>query len=428
MNPLAVALGGKGPYNLLRRSTSILRRYGVTTSRLAQELESFAELARRYDARPTFPITSVVMERHPHLIRKLHDRGVEFAIHGHYHIDHLTLSPAVQRRQLALAQRNFRQAGISVRGFRAPYLRFNAQTLSALRELSLDYDASQGIYWEMPGGGEAPAYRRALSFYRALPAATQLSLPTMTEGVVRIPYSLPDDEALTERLSFDTAAARSKVWLAILQQTIYLGELFTVGLHPERTTLFIEPLRAVLEMASLSSPPVWLACLAEIAQWWRERAAIKLQLESLGNRRYRAVVTGSDRATILLRNATLALPERRWAEGYCRVTDTTFEFEAPVRPVVAIAPGTDDTVADFLSEQGYLIEIGAKRTDCAFFVERRASFSPAEQRPLLVSIEAGAEALVKVGRWPDGAHSALALTGDIDALTLWDYGLRFLGK
>jgi hypothetical protein len=32
-----------------------------------------------------------------------------------------------------------------------------------------------------------------------------------------------------------------------------------------------------------------------------------------------------------------------------------------------------------------------------------------------------------LGLWPAGARSALAVTGDIDALTLWDFGLRLLG-
>jgi hypothetical protein len=32
-----------------------------------------------------------------------------------------------------------------------------------------------------------------------------------------------------------------------------------------------------------------------------------------------------------------------------------------------------------------------------------------------------------LGRWPHNTGSALAITGDIDALTLWDYGLRYLG-
>jgi hypothetical protein len=35
---------------------------------------------------------------------------------------------------------------------------------------------------------------------------------------------------------------------------------------------------------------------------------------------------------------------------------------------------------------------------------------------------------VWLGRWLNGARSALAITGDIDALTLWDCGLRFFER
>ena len=47
---------------------------------------------------------------------------------------------------------------------------------------------------------------------------------------------------------------------------------------------------------------------------------------------------------------------------------------------------------------------------------------------LLAQIEGGDFPLVRLGRWPNGARSALCVTGDIDALTIWDYGLRFLGR
>jgi hypothetical protein len=37
------------------------------------------------------------------------------------------------------------------------------------------------------------------------------------------------------------------------------------------------------------------------------------------------------------------------------------------------------------------------------------------------SIDESTEA---ISRYPDGAQSTLAVTGDIDAFALWDYGLR----
>ncbi|MDI9546097.1 MAG: hypothetical protein QM346_00715, partial [Chloroflexota bacterium] len=63
----------------------------------------------------------------------------------------------------------------------------------------------------------------------------------------------------------------------------------------------------------------------------------------------------------------------------------------------------------------------------AYFLDRQ-QFSALDERPLLAEIEDGDRPLVRLGRWPRGARSALVVTGDIDALTLWDYGLRALGS
>ena len=39
----------------------------------------------------------------------------------------------------------------------------------------------------------------------------------------------------------------------------------------------------------------------------------------------------------------------------------------------------------------------------------------------------GAGSLVRFGVWPRGNRSALSVTGDIDALTIWDFAHRFRG-
>ena len=44
-----------------------------------------------------------------------------------------------------------------------------------------------------------------------------------------------------------------------------------------------------------------------------------------------------------------------------------------------------------------------------------------------IELETGRFPLLRLGRWPGGAKSALAVTGDVDALTIWDYALRFFG-
>ena len=43
-------------------------------------------------------------------------------------------------------------------------------------------------------------------------------------------------------------------------------------------------------------------------------------------------------------------------------------------------------------------------------------------------IEKTNEPLLRINLWPKRARSALCITGDLDALTLWDFGLRIFGK
>src|SRR5690606_30139176 len=88
---------------------------------------------------------------------------------------------------------------------------------------------------------------------------------------------------------------------------------------------------------------------------------------------------------------------------------------------------SDPALASFLRQQGYIVEEAPDGEAHACYLDR-PSFRQEDERPLLAQLEAGDFPLVRLGRWPDAARSALCITGDIDALTLWDYSLRFLGR
>jgi hypothetical protein len=104
-----------------------------------------------------------------------------------------------------------------------------------------------------------------------------------------------------------------------------------------------------------------------------------------------------------------------------------FTISTIQRPVIGVSPKSTESLIDFLHHQGYLIEISEDSRNYPFYLER-LDFKREDERPLLAQIESGTWPLLRLGRWPNGARSALCVTGDIDALTLWDYGLRFLGN
>lgn len=426
-NPIAIAIQGKGFANFLRRGVSITRHYGPTPRKMHRALDRFTALLHRYECPATFPITALALHRHPQRIQQYAAEGFEFAIHGHRHVDHAQLSLAEHLDELAQAQRICEDAEIPARGFRGPYLHATADTLTALIRRDLVYDSSQGLAWDVLDGRETPAYREGLKFYGALSAEVYPSLPVMADGLVRLPYSLPDDEALIERLPLETSAQMNAPWLAILDRTHALGELFVLGLHPERIAMCERPLEAVLIEARQRMPAVWIAHLDEIADWWRARASAEIEITEAGADQRHVVVNAPPGTTILVRSVAVDVPTMPWADSYRRVTASAFTIRAANRPFIGLSPDAPPALADFLRQQGHIVQTGDEAQGYSYYLERTA-FPAEHQRPLVAEIEETDKPLVRLGRWPDGARSALAITGDIDALTLWDYGLRFLGK
>lgn len=426
MNPVAVAAKGKGAGSLVRRARAITARYGVSPDRMERCLATVLSITERHGCSATLPVTAATVARNPGVIRRYAAFGIEFAVHGYHHIDHIQLSAADQIDQLGRGRRLLQANGIAAAGFRAPYLRWNEGTLHALRENGFLYDSSQAFHWSIDGGLETDAYRRGLDFYSSIPADEHPVLPWLDDGLVRIPVSLPDDESVIDRLPLPSPEAIANLWLDVQRRTHERGELFTMQVHPERIEPCAAGIEAVLRTARSSTPGVWIAPLGDIARWWRERAVAEATVVDGTEGRIGIEVAGPDGLTVLARGLDVdgSIP---WGDGYVRIPRRAFAARADRLPLVGVHPASPGSMVSFLRQQGYLVELSETPERYPCFLERR-SFSRPDELPLLTELEAGTFPLVRLGRWPDGARSAVALTGDVDALTVWDYGLRFLGR
>ncbi|MGB7875684.1 MAG: polysaccharide deacetylase family protein, partial [Anaerolineales bacterium] len=426
-NPILVALQGKGMQKFVDRVRSLSSRYGLTASKMDRALAHFGRILSEYDSGATFPITAAALARSPGVIEKYQAQNMEFAVHGFYHVDHSQLSRQQQVLELSKARRLFDERGVKSAGFRSPYLRYRDETLEAINESGFMYDSSHSLVWNVVNGQTTDSYLRVLEFYGARDAKKYPALPHIEKGIIEIPYCLPDDEALIERLPFSDDQARSQPWLDILDETHRLGELFTLGLHPERIFLCEIPLRNALQKARSLSPRVWIARLDEIANWWTRRAELKAKVISNGADEYRLEADQIEGLTVLSRNVEMLSPNRGWDGRYVQAIGNEIRFRFETKPVIGLSPSSDPMLRAFLHQQGYIVENAEGAEDFSLHLHR-PQFSREDERPLLDEIEDSDSALVKFGRWPDGAKSALSVTGDIDALTIWDYGLRILGK
>ncbi len=427
MGPVATAIQGKGLRGMMARARTITSRYGLTAGKMDRILSEFVDTLREFDCGATFPITTAALARSRGVVEKYQAQNIEFAVHGYYHVDHSQLSLDEQISQLVKARQLFRQRGVTSDGFRCPYLRWNEDTIAAVAATAFQYDSSQGLVWDVAGDLETDTYRQVLQFYGAVSAQAYPALPRIEGDLLRIPYCLPDDESLIDRFHLSPHQPEPNPWLAILDETYRLGELFTLGLHPERIRLCKSWLTDTLRRARTLSPHVWITRLDEAARWWRARLDTRIVVTSQDNAILRLQTEGPDGLAILARGVVCHSPTEIW-DGHSRLADgTELTFSSPIRPFIGVPPASDPALSSFLRQQGYIVETASGPGEHAFFLDR-PQFGARDERPLLAEIEDGDRPLVRLGRWPHGARSALVVTGDIDALTLWDYGLRALGN
>jgi len=427
---LARLIRSKGLANLLRRAYAIVSRTGFTPRRMRRSLAAYAELLSRYTARATFPVTAMALHRHPGVFRQLlaHAPTVDLAIHGHRHTDLSTLSEAEQAAEIEQAAALFRAEGIPFVGFRAPYLRWNDGLLAALDAAGFWYDSSQSILWPVIDEAALDAAQRAslqllLDFCQPQPAETFPALPFWVNDLLEIPVSLPDDEMLVERLRLKDAARLAAIWTAALERCHARGELFVLQLHPERFPLCAAALKRLLERARALRPPVWLASLRDVTVWWREKRALRVDLMPLDEGRWEVIAEGPARGVLLVRGAEVETDGTPWSKGYRMVPQRRFTLRADGRPCVGVSPAAPLELVHFLGDQGYAVEVSDRPEGYTVYLDR-TTFSLADVLPLLTEIEAASGPLVRWARWPQGAGSALAVTGDVDALTVWDYAAR----
>jgi hypothetical protein len=91
-----------------------------------------------------------------------------------------------------------------------------------------------------------------------------------------------------------------------------------------------------------------------------------------------------------------------------------------------VLPDVPAETVTFLREQGYLVEHGAMAAQCGLCLDAATLAGLTSQVALINHIEASTAPLVRFWRWPANHRSALAITGDLDALSLQDYAARVL--
>ena len=419
----------RGLRNLLSRIGTVYSRFGFSSKKFQRILNQYCSLTQELGCRPTFSLTAVILKRHPELIREIRKYGVEFAIHGYIHTDHGVMSYPEQKKHFSRAIKVFNRFEIPFTGFRAPYLRINDNTFQAITDLDFLYDSSNSVNWDVVDSTELTEearreYQRVLDYYSCPSAQKTLVLPRIINNFIEIPVSMPDDEIMMERLGITDLKKMTKIWGAVLQNSYASGELFTIQLHPERISYFEKTLANIINDSKKYNPPVWLATLGEISDWWRERGDFQFKIESDSDGKYKIKAECSERATILVKNAGVNVPVKEWFGGYQTVNSRDFVLESTGRPTIGVKPDSSPEAVQLLRNEGYIVELGERSNDYAVYLDDLEHFDKADEKALSNKIEQLDAPLIRYWRWPAQARSAVSVTGDIDSITLADFILR----
>ena len=283
-NLIRFLMTSRGVINLLSRGCDIIKRFGVAPDKMVSALSQWNGLAKKMGVRATFPVTAVIIERYPTAIKRFQGNGMIYAVHGYKHIDYSLLSKDEQRAHFSEARSIFKSNGIEFSGFRAPYTRWDAATLEAIGELGFKWESSKTVLWEIEVKDycnnplRLKAYNKAVELYHPDSADAQKVLPEARGSYIEIPVSLPDDEMLIDRLRLSSRQVEG-IWLNILAQSYARGELFVLQVHPERIPLCKKALEQVILGAKKRVPPVWVATLDEIADWWAGKSGSNVEIK-----------------------------------------------------------------------------------------------------------------------------------------------------
>jgi peptidoglycan/xylan/chitin deacetylase (PgdA/CDA1 family) len=367
------------------------------------------------------------VRRYPHVIRRLQAAGAEIAVHSYNHVDLSVYPPTEAREQLQRAVQAFEFRSIEVYGFRCPYLSCTDDLMDALPADMFDYSSNEAIWWDVVSPAEVREATAVLDtlqrFYNPGSAEDAVCTPWMRSGLVEIPVSLPDDLQLHDGLHLGPEGM-SRAWGRILHRTHRRGELFVLQFHPELAGRCEPAFAALFRDIAKLQPAVWIARLRDVSTWWNEKSNFGVATSRTPDGLHISFKC-SERATILIRDLPLCGPEDgledTWDGRYCQLKTRSLCVPAEPRPFVGLSADVHPRIVTFLQEQGYILDTGETAARCATYIDGATLAGLTSELKIIEYIETSPGPLVRYWRWPQGAKSALCVTGDLDALTLLDY-------
>ena len=116
------------------------------------------------------------------------------------------------------------------------------------------------------------------------------------------------------------------------------------------------------------------------------------------------------------------MPRTAWYGADAVSRDRDFQVEGARAPIVGVSRRSPPDVQRLLREEGLPFEVAEDAAAYGAYVD--VTTDRWTESDVLDAIDRSSGPLVRLWRWPREARSALAVSGDIDALTLFDFAVR----
>jgi len=407
---LGKRFSGGGVSSIIRRFSEILSAYGLGEEKFLRKINDYQLILKKHNALASFSVTAIVIPRHPQFFKDLERNGMELTVQAFRHIDYSTTSPEDQEDDMVKAVSVFNEFNLPFSGFRAPYLKYSDGTHTLLKKY-FKYNSGEKFLWDCALNITYP--RNSKSF---------ISVPYYRSGLLEIPVSIPSDIYLLHRCGLTDKEEISRYWINTLNSSNLRGELFTLQLHPENIHKCDKALDDLLAEANHRKPPVWIARLVDVADWWVERE--NFSIERKKGKKIKVSVDCSDDATILVKNLKVT-KSQDWFGGEKVVESRNFTVNK--NPAIGVSPNANPLLKDFLKTEGFIVEESTSRKDFSIYYDQE-EFTEYDKLNILTDIESSGKPYARLWRWPKKARSVLSISGDIDCVTLKDYFMRAVGK
>lgn len=221
----------------------MVRRYGLSGKRMRRTLTQMSEDARSNGIGMTVPVVGkIITDKRAVFLRSIVHEKFELAVHGFSHDDLSLLSQEALRGDIEKAVSVFKERGISVSGFRAPYLRSGEGMMRSLSEMGFEYTSTRPYVPKVPGSTGSDILDRGGNIASEVYGKQVLSGSNIpidsSSGTLDIPVSLPDDEILVDRMGLQEGDQLEAALTEVIAASLKLNPIAVIQIHPERYFIF----------------------------------------------------------------------------------------------------------------------------------------------------------------------------------------------